>query len=101
MPHDRPADGARPGELFDLRSDLPERRNLYGEHPEVVRGLKDLLEKYKRDGRSTPGAAQKNDVPIGSGNEKPAVKGKAKRANPARPQPADGSKPNAEDDFDA
>ncbi len=51
-PHDRP------GELFDLRQDLSERRNLDGEHPEVVRALKDLLEKYKRDGRSTPGAAQ-------------------------------------------
>jgi len=43
---------------------LSERRNLYGEHPEVVRELKELLEKYNRDGRSTPGAAQRNDLPV-------------------------------------
>jgi arylsulfatase A-like enzyme len=55
----------QPGELFDLGQDLSERKNLYAERPEVVRTLKELLERYKRDGRSTPGAAQKNDVPIG------------------------------------
>src|SRR5262249_51169719 len=54
----------QPGELFDLRQDLAERRNLYAERPEVVRALKELLEKYKRDGRSTPGTHQKNDAPI-------------------------------------
>jgi arylsulfatase A-like enzyme len=58
----------QPGELFDLRQDLAERRNLYTERPEIVRALKELLEKYKREGRSTPGAAQKNDVPIGGRN---------------------------------
>ena len=72
----RPRGGApwdelvEPGELFDLRQDLSERRNLYGERPEIVRELKGLLAKYQRDGRSTPGAAQKNDVPIGSGKAK-------------------------------
>jgi arylsulfatase A-like enzyme len=54
----------QPGELFDLRQDLSERRNQYAEHPEIVRALRDLLEKYIRDGRSTPGAPQRNDVPI-------------------------------------
>jgi arylsulfatase A-like enzyme len=54
----------QPGELFDMRQDISQRRNLYAEKPEVVRSLKALLEKYKRDGRSTPGAPQKNDVPI-------------------------------------
>jgi arylsulfatase A len=49
-----------PGELYDLRADLSERRNLYGEKPEVVRRLKALLEKYKSAGRSTPGAPMKN-----------------------------------------
>ncbi len=49
-----------------MRQDLSQHRNLYAEKPEVVRRLKDLLEKYKRDGRSTPGAPQKNDVPIGT-----------------------------------
>ncbi len=51
----------QPGELFNLRLDPAERRNLYAEHPDKVRELKDLLERYKRDGRSTPRAAQKND----------------------------------------
>ncbi|MCC6126510.1 MAG: hypothetical protein IT426_16240 [Pirellulales bacterium] len=51
------------GELYDLRADLSERRNLYGERPDIVRELKDLLEKYKREGRSTPGERQENDDP--------------------------------------
>ena len=55
---------AQPGELFDLRRDLPERSNLYAERPAKVRELGALLERYKQDGRSTPGARQKNDVPI-------------------------------------
>jgi arylsulfatase A len=41
-----------PGELYNLRDDLPERRNLYAEKPEVVHRLKALLEKYKAAGRS-------------------------------------------------
>jgi arylsulfatase A-like enzyme len=55
----------QPGELYNLREDLAQRHNLYAEQPELVRTLKALLEKYKRDGRSTPGAAQPNDVPVG------------------------------------
>ena len=42
------------GELYNLRDDLSQRRNLYGEKPEIVQRLKTLLEKYKADGRSTP-----------------------------------------------
>jgi len=48
-----------PGELYNLRKDLAERVNRYGEKPEVVARLKALLEKYKADGRSAPGAAEK------------------------------------------
>jgi arylsulfatase A len=55
-----------PGELFNLREDLSERHNHFAEHPDIVRDLKALLEKYKADGRSTPGAKQQNDVLIGS-----------------------------------
>lgn len=51
----------QPGELFNLRLDPAQCRNLYAERPDKARELKDLLEKYKRDGRSTPVAAQKND----------------------------------------
>jgi arylsulfatase A-like enzyme len=49
-----------PGELYDLRDDLAQRRNRFGERPEVVQRLKALLEKYKADGRSTPGPRQPN-----------------------------------------
>lgn len=42
----------RPGELYDLSQDLSEQRNVYEDHPGVVRELKALLEKYKAEGRS-------------------------------------------------
>ena len=54
----------QPGELFDVRQDVSQRRNVWAEQPERVKELKGLLEKYKRDGRSTPGAPQKNDVVV-------------------------------------
>ncbi len=60
----------QPGELFNLREDLSERRNHFAEKPDTVRDLKALLEKYKADGRSTPGAKQQNDVPIGVNQQK-------------------------------
>jgi len=47
-----------PGELYNLSEDLSQRKNLYGEKSEVVARLKALLEKYKADGRSTPGLPQ-------------------------------------------
>ena len=54
----------QPGQLFDLRHDLAEPRNLYADRPEIVQSLKSLLQKYIRDGRSTPGKPQANDVPV-------------------------------------
>jgi arylsulfatase A len=74
----------QPGELFHLREDLPQRRNRYAERPDLVRDLKGVLEKIKRDGRSTPGQPQRNDVPIGSGRPagKAAAKGAGKPATP-------------------
>lgn len=71
-----------PRELFDVRQDLSERRNLYGEQPEKARELKALLDQYQRDGRSTPGAPQKNDVPLGPGK---APSGGAKPADRREP----------------
>jgi arylsulfatase A-like enzyme len=53
-----------PGELFHLRKDLAQRTNRYEENPELVTELKALLQKYKSEGRSTPGAPLKNDVEI-------------------------------------
>ena len=56
------------GELYDLREDLIQRANLYAQKPEIVERLKALLEKYKADGRSTPGPAQIN-TPAGPGRK--------------------------------
>jgi arylsulfatase A len=47
-----------------MSKDIGEQINEYKTHPEVVARLTQLLEKYIADGRSTPGAPQKNDVPI-------------------------------------
>ena len=52
-----------PGELFNLRDDLSERRNRFEDKPDVVRELKELLEKWKHDGRSTPWPAHADDTP--------------------------------------
>jgi arylsulfatase A len=51
------------GELFNLRDDLAQRKNLYGEKPEVVQRLKALLEKYKTEGRSAPVAKLPSAAP--------------------------------------
>jgi len=42
------------GELYNLRNDLAQRHNVYGEKPEIVKQLKTLLERYKASGRSRP-----------------------------------------------
>ncbi|MGV3755492.1 MAG: sulfatase family protein [Verrucomicrobiota bacterium] len=69
----------QPGELFNVHEDLGQRRNHYAEQPAKAKELKELLEKFKRDGRSTPGTPQKNDVPTiggGAGASKNAPKAK-------------------------
>jgi arylsulfatase A len=43
-----------PGELYNLKDDVSQKNNLYGENPEKVAELKELLEKYKSEGRSVP-----------------------------------------------
>lgn len=52
-----------PVQLYDMEVDPREQHNLQAEHPEVVEELRDLLEQYIRNGRSTPGEPQKNDGP--------------------------------------
>jgi len=49
-------------QLYDLSHDIGEKENVASEHPEIVTRLTKLLEKYVADGRSTPGAKQKNTV---------------------------------------
>jgi arylsulfatase A-like enzyme len=50
-------------QLYDLASDPDETVNVQAEHPDIVNDLKALLTRYVTEGRSTPGAIQKNDGP--------------------------------------
>jgi arylsulfatase A len=43
-----------PGQLYNLQDDPGETNNLYFKHPEVVKTLKEQLEKFKQSGRSAP-----------------------------------------------
>ncbi|MEY4034752.1 MAG: Arylsulfatase, partial [Verrucomicrobiota bacterium] len=48
-------------QLYDLRADPAETKNLAEQHPEVVARLTQLLERQIAEGRSTPGPRQAND----------------------------------------
>ena len=50
-------------QLYNMKTDPAEKNNVYAEHPEVVKELKDLMIKYVKEVRSTPGTPQKNDGP--------------------------------------
>jgi arylsulfatase A len=67
-------------QLFDLASDIGEQNNLQADKPEIVSRLTKLMDKYVADGRSTPGAPQKNAVEVNfhSGEKLPAPAAKAK-----------------------
>jgi len=54
------APGAPPVQLYNLNEDLAETTNLAKTHPEKVKELTALLSHYVAQGRSTPGAMQKN-----------------------------------------
>jgi hypothetical protein len=51
-------------QLYNLAADLGEKQNLAAREPGRVAEMKALLEKIIRDGRSTPGPRQRNDVPV-------------------------------------
>ena len=51
-------------QLYDLSEDIAETTNVQAAHPDVVKRLTRLLEKYVADGRSTPGAPQQNTTPV-------------------------------------
>jgi arylsulfatase A-like enzyme len=55
---------AAPAQLYNLATDLGETTNLHAKHPERVAELTALMEELVTKGRSTPGPAQKNDVPV-------------------------------------
>lgn len=79
-------------QLFNLDDDLGEMKNLAAEKPERVAEMRALMEKLIADGRSTPGATQKNDVQVrihkggpAVPGKKPAQRAKAKRRAAAEP----------------
>jgi arylsulfatase A-like enzyme len=51
-------------QLYSLKSDLGERKNLVAKHPERVADLHSLLERLVAEGRSTPGEPQANNGTI-------------------------------------
>jgi arylsulfatase A-like enzyme len=58
-------------QLYDMAADPGEKSNLAAKHPEAVERLTKLLEKHVADGRSTPGAPQKNDVDVDLRKDRP------------------------------
>jgi arylsulfatase A-like enzyme len=51
-------------QLYNLGTDLGEKKNVAGENAALVAEMRDQLEKLIVDGRSTPGPVQKNDVRV-------------------------------------
>lgn len=54
-------EGLPPLQLYDLKADIGERRNIAANHPAIVEELTDLLTHYIVQGRSTPGTLQQNE----------------------------------------
>ena len=46
--------GETPGELYNLDEDSLEKNNVYDQHPEIVKHLTELLQKYKEQDYSRP-----------------------------------------------
>ena len=46
--------GEPAGQLYNLKNDLGEKSNLYAKRPKIVKRLTAMLEKYKKENRSTP-----------------------------------------------
>ncbi len=51
-------------QLYDMQTDPGEKKNVQAEQPDKVRELLACLKAQVAAGRSTPGAAQDNDVPV-------------------------------------
>jgi arylsulfatase A-like enzyme len=51
-------------QLYDMSEDPGEQHNVQAEHPEVVKNLTALLQRYVAQGRSTPGTPQKNNATV-------------------------------------
>lgn len=75
-------------ELYDLKADLGETKNIAEANPEVVTRLTELMEKTIANGRSTAGAPQKNDVNMSlegiGGTQKKGKKANIKKRKQAK-----------------
>jgi arylsulfatase A-like enzyme len=67
-----------PVQLYNLDEDLGETTNLAAMHPDRVKSMQDTMEKLITNGRSTPGAPQKNDIRV-TRYPKAAAQAKAKK----------------------
>ena len=63
------------GQLYNIVQDFGETNNLYDKHPEIVKRLTALLDKYLEEGRSTPGPRVEPLPEEKRGNRGPAVRG--------------------------
>lgn len=68
-------------QLYNLDDDIGETTDLAGKHRDRVKAMSAQLEKFISQGRSTPGAPQKNDVEVKrySGSQGNPTAGKAER----------------------
>jgi arylsulfatase A len=53
-PSPAPQNGEAPGQLYDLEADPGETENLWRSHPDIVSRLSEMLDEYRRSGRSRP-----------------------------------------------
>jgi arylsulfatase A len=51
-------------QLYNLDDDIGEKTNLAAGKPQIVAEMRALMERLITDGRSTPGATQRNDVEV-------------------------------------
>jgi len=77
-------DQSQPVQLYNLADDLGESKNLAAAMPEKVAEMKALLEKLITDGRSTPGAQQKNDVEVVRYPREAAARPRARKASASK-----------------
>ena len=50
-----------PIQLYNMKTDPSEKQNVQAQHPEIVKELRELMIKYVKEGRSTPGKPQRNE----------------------------------------
>jgi arylsulfatase A-like enzyme len=78
-------DDGKPSQLYDMATDRKESKNMVEAKPGVVAEMTKLLETAVKNGRTTPGPVQKNDVPVVIWKRGDGPKGGAK---PRRPESA-------------